>query len=159
MITSTSDLSQYPAVLAIDLGQHFGYAYIADRMIWSSSVALKTKNRELAFADWIKNAIELNRPSAVIFEDVKRHMSTAAAHAYGGYRAIMFAECQRAGIETVGVGVKVIKMHITGNGNAPKNEMIAAVNRRGFTSVTDDNEADALCILITALETRLVEKV
>lgn len=158
MITSTSDLSKYPDVLAIDLGQHFGYAALSSYLIYSNHAKLGRDNRELEFSKRIKLMLSTFQPSVVVYEDVKRHMSTAAAHAYGGYRAIMFAECQRVGIETVGVGVKIIKKHMTGNGNASKNEMIAAVNRRGFTSVTDDNEADALCILITALETGIVEK-
>ena len=40
----------------------------------------------------------------------------------------------------------------TGKGNANKDAMIAAARARGFTP-TDDNEADAIAILLWAIET------
>jgi Holliday junction resolvasome RuvABC endonuclease subunit len=83
-------------------------------------------------------------------------MSTAAAHAFGGYRAILWQVCQIQEIESVGVGVGEWKKHITGKGNAPKNDVIAAIKKRGYP-VTDDNEADAIGILLYALETGVVE--
>jgi Holliday junction resolvasome RuvABC endonuclease subunit len=39
-----------------------------------------------------------------------------------------------------------IKRHITGKGNATKEEVIAAVRAKGFSPV-DDNDADALALL------------
>ena len=41
----------------------------------------------------------------------------------------------------------------TGKGNADKQAMIAAVRERGFEPA-DDNEADAIAILLWALETK-----
>ncbi len=49
--------------------------------------------------------------------------------------------------------VSTIKRHVTGKGNADKAAMIAAVKARGFNPV-DDNEADALAILLWATETQ-----
>ena len=46
-----------------------------------------------------------------------------------------------------------MKRHATGKGNAGKQAMIAAARARGFHP-TDDNEADAIAILLWALETR-----
>ena len=46
-----------------------------------------------------------------------------------------------------------IKLHVTGKGNADKQAMMAAVRARGFRPA-DDNEADALAILLWALDTR-----
>ena len=51
-----------------------------------------------------------------------------------------------------GVPVGTIKRHITGKGNADKQEVIAAVRERGF-SPADDNEADAIALLLWAIET------
>ena len=53
----------------------------------------------------------------------------------------------------IGVPVGTIKRHATGKGNADKAAMVAAVRARGF-SPADDNEADAIAILLWALETR-----
>ena len=51
-----------------------------------------------------------------------------------------------------GVPVGTIKRLITGKGNADKAAVIAAVRARGF-SPADDNEADAIAILLWAIET------
>ena len=48
--------------------------------------------------------------------------------------------------------VGTIKRFATGKGNADKAAMIAAVRGRGFEPA-DDNEADAIAILLWALET------
>ena len=46
-----------------------------------------------------------------------------------------------------------IKRFATGKGNTNKDAMIAATRARGF-SPADDNEADAIAILLWALETK-----
>jgi Holliday junction resolvasome RuvABC endonuclease subunit len=50
------------------------------------------------------------------------------------------------------VPVGTIKRFATGKGNADKSEVIAALRARGFEPA-DDNEADAIAILLWALET------
>ena len=52
-----------------------------------------------------------------------------------------------------GVPVGTIKRFISGKGNADKQAVIAAVRARGFNPA-DDNEADALAILLWAMETQ-----
>jgi crossover junction endodeoxyribonuclease RuvC len=52
-----------------------------------------------------------------------------------------------------GVPVGTIKRHITGKGNATKEEVIAAVRAKGFSPV-DDNDADALALLDWAIANR-----
>ena len=49
-----------------------------------------------------------------------------------------------------GVPVGTIKKHATGQGNAGKAAMVAAMQAKGYP-VTDDNEADALALLHWAL--------
>ena len=56
------------------------------------------------------------------------------------------------GIAYQGVPVGTIKRFIAGKGNADKQAVIAAVRARGF-SPADDNEADAIAILLWAIET------
>ena len=57
------------------------------------------------------------------------------------------------GVPYQGVPVGTIKRHATGKGNANKEAMMAVARSRGF-SPADDNEADAIAILLWALETR-----
>ena len=80
------------------------------------------------------------------FEEVRRHVSTDAAHAYGGFLATLTSWCEHHQIPYQGVPVGTIKKHATGKGNASKDEMITAMRRLGHVP-TDDNEADALAIL------------
>ena len=53
-------------------------------------------------------------------------------------------------VESVQSGT--IKRHATGKGNADKDAMIAAARARGF-SPADDNEADAIALLLWAIAT------
>src|SRR4029078_2415372 len=90
--------------------------------------------------------------SAIYFEEVRRHAGTDAAHIYGGLLATLTAWCEQRRIAYQGVPVGTIKRFIAGKGNADKAAVIAAVRARGF-SPADDNEADAIAILLWAMET------
>jgi hypothetical protein len=129
---------------------------------------LATNTRENLFFEWMQFALCTHKPDAVVYEDIKRSPGAAQAHSFGGYRAIMNLVCQRAQIETVGVGVGEWKKHLCGKGygncKKPKKsdtfeyQPIVALRERGY-HVTDDNEADAIGILLYALECGVVEKV
>jgi Holliday junction resolvasome RuvABC endonuclease subunit len=89
----------------------------------------------------------------VYFEEVRRHVGVDAAHAYGGFLAHLTAWCEHHQIPYQGVPVGTIKKHATGKGNAVKAAMMAAVRAKGFLPV-DDNEADALALLLWAMATQ-----
>lgn len=110
--------------------------------------------RYLRFRGWL-DGITGNAAgvAAVYFEEVRRHVGTDAAHLYGGFLATLTAWCEEHGIPYQGVPVGTIKRHVTGKGNADKAAVIEAVRARGF-SPADDNEADAISILLWAIETR-----
>jgi Holliday junction resolvasome RuvABC endonuclease subunit len=57
------------------------------------------------------------------------------------------------GVPYEGIPVGTIKRHVTGLGNAPKASVVAAVRDRGFAPENDD-EADALALLLWATETK-----
>ena len=59
--------------------------------------------------------------------------------------------CDKMRIPCRGINVTSIKKFITGKGNANKEEMIKAMNEQGF-KVEDDNEADALGVLLSFLD-------
>ena len=62
------------------------------------------------------------------------------------------AWCEDRSIPYGGVPVGTWKRHACGKGNASKDEVLAAMRERGFEPA-DDNEADAISILLWALET------
>lgn len=147
------------ALLALDLGTTTGWAVRNTRgRIISGTAEFKPHRfegggmRYLRFSQWLgdilKTVPEIN---AVYFEEVRRHVGTDAAHAYGGFLATLTAWCEEHGMPYQGVPVGTIKHFVTGKGNADKATVMAAIRSRGFL-VKDDNEADAIAILLWAIE-------
>lgn len=141
--------------LAIDLGTRTGWATQDDDDIQSGYEDFKVARgsgggmRFVQFRKWLNTLV---KPDQVVYEMVMRHVGTDAAHVYGGFLAIMTAWCEEHGIPYYGIGVTYIKKQWTGKGNAKKEDMIAETQRRGY-AITDNNEADAIAILMVGLET------
>ncbi|CAH2606192.1 Phage related protein (plasmid) [Rhodovastum atsumiense] len=142
------------AVLALDLGTSTGWALrTPDGLITSGTQSLRGGRfegggmRYLRFRAWLSEVEALSGGlRQVAFEEVRRHMSTDAAHVYGGLLATLTAWCEERGIPYAGVPVQTIKIHAAGSGNASKDAVIAAVRAAGHEP-GDDNEADALALL------------
>lgn len=157
---SAHDRDGRPTILALDLGTTTGWAIRGfDGLITSGTVSFKPSRydgggmRYLRFTNWLTEIDRLSGPIETIwFEAVRRHVGTDAAHVYGGLMATLETWAELRGVPYQGVPVGTIKRHATGKGNAPKEAMIAAARARGF-GPADDNEADAIAILIWALET------
>ena len=148
-------------LLALDLGTTTGWAMAPpDGGIVSGTVSFRPSRydgggmRYLRFRTWLDSIGEdADRIAAVYYEEVRRHLSTDAAHVHGGLLATLTAWCEQRAIAYQGVPVGTIKRHVTGKGNADKAAVVAAIRARGFNP-TDDNEADALAILLWATETQ-----
>jgi hypothetical protein len=148
------------AVLALDLGTTTGWALRApDGLITSGTASFRPGRfdgggmRYLRFQNWLGEIDRLSGPIAAIwFEEVRRHAGTDASHVYGGLMATLTAWAELRGVAYAGVPVGAIKCHAAGRGNADKPAMIAAVTARGFKPA-DDNEADAIALLLWAIET------
>ena len=147
-------------VLALDLGTTTGWAIRGyDGLITTGTAGFKPGRyddggmRYLRFTNWLTELDRLSGPiSAIWYEEVRRHAGTDAAHVYGGLMASLTSWGELRGVPYDGVPVGTIKRHATGHGNAPKEAMIAATRARGY-SPADDNEADAIAILLWAIET------
>ena len=148
-------------ILALDLGTTTGWALRSfDGLISSGTASFKPGRfdgggmRYLRFTNWITDMDQLAGPiEAIWFEEVRRHIGTDAAHVYGGLMATLTSWAELRGVPYEGVPVGTIKKHATGKGNANKDAMIAAARARGF-SPADDNEADAIALLLWAIETQ-----
>ena len=156
------DLPQRPAsshdiVLALDLGTTTGWALRGQfGGITSGTVTFKPTRFEgggmrfLRFRAWLAEVSALSGGVArIVFEEVRAHAGTDAAHIYGGFLAHLTAWSEEHEVPYQGVPVGTIKAFATGKGNANKATMIAAVEARGFRPV-DDNEADAIALLLWA---------
>lgn len=145
-------------ILALDLGTNTGWALHApDGGNCSGVQQFKPQRfegggmRYLRFKRWLTEVKGPEGLDSVYFEEVRRHMSTDAAHCYGGFMAVLTAWCEHHQIPYQGVPVGTIKKFATGNGAASKGMMVEAARQRGHDAVTDDNEADALCLLHWAI--------
>jgi Holliday junction resolvasome RuvABC endonuclease subunit len=110
--------------------------------------------RYLRFARWLAELDTLSGGlGRVVFEEVRRHAGTDAAHIYGGFLAHLAAWCESRSVAYEGVPVGTIKRFATGKGNADKAAVIAAIQALGFRPA-DDNEADALALLLWATSSK-----
>lgn len=146
------------SILALDLGTTTGWAiYSTDGTITSGTETFKPGRFEgggmrfLRFKRWLYElSASESMLTAVYFEEVRRHVGVDAAHAYGGFMAHLTAWCEHHNIPYQGVPVGTIKKHATGKGNSGKYEMMKAARAAGHF-VKDDNEADALHLLMYAI--------
>lgn len=148
-----------PVVLALDLGTTTGWALRGqDGGIISGTMTFRPSRfegggmRYLRFRGWLGELAMLTGGLArIAFEEVRAHAGTDAAHIYGGFLGHLSAWCEERGIAYEGVPVATIKRFATGRGNADKVAMIAAMQARGFAPA-DDNEADAIALLLWATD-------
>jgi hypothetical protein len=147
------------AVLALDLGTTTGWALRGQHGgITSGTMTFRPSRFEgggmrfLRFRGWLAEVAALSGGVArVVFEEVRAHAGTDAAHLYGGFLAHLSAWCEERSIAYQGVPVATIKRYATGKGNADKAKMVAAIQARGFAPA-DDNEADAIALLLWATD-------
>jgi len=152
-------------ILALDLGTTTGWALRgSDGHITSGPESFRPQRFEgggmrfLRFKRWLTEIKQsCDEIDCLHFEEVRRHVSTDAAHAYGGFLATLTAWCEHHQIPYQGVPVGTIKKHATGKGNASKDEMVATARARGHAPA-DDNEADALALLHWAIEQHVLER-
>jgi Holliday junction resolvasome RuvABC endonuclease subunit len=149
------------AIVALDLGTTTGWALRDGAgLITSGTLSFRPSRydgggmRYLRFRSWLDGLVAQAGPIGTVhFEEVRRHIGTDAAHVFGGLLATLSAWCEQRDIAYQGVPVGTIKRFIAGKGNADKDAVVAAVRARGF-SPGDDNEADAIAILLWAIETQ-----
>jgi len=144
-------------VLALDPGTVTGWALHDGHTITSGMQSFRPGRfegggmRYLRFRRWLDELHALSAIGALYFEEVRRHIGVDAAHAYGGFLATLTAWCEQHSIPYQGVPVGTIKRHVTSRGNADKAAMIAAIREKGYQPA-DDNEADAIALLLWAIQ-------
>lgn len=142
-------------ILALDLGTNTGWAMRTDEGSIVSGVECFKPDRYsgggmrfLRFKRWLTE-MKQSGVSEIYFEEVRRHLGVSAAHVYGGFMGILTAWCEHHEIPYAGVPVATIKKSACGRGNADKPAMVAEAKRLGY-DVSDDNEADAIHLLLYA---------
>lgn len=159
-------------VLGVDLGTRLGWSVLSDvgasaRGVHLSSGTLDlsprkgdtTGRRYYLARQHLRRLIHQHRPCHVGYELVRFHGSrgrsadgsarqldgTAAAHVYGGLRAVLTELCYGLAIPVMEHEVGHLKQFATGKGNAAKPAMIAAAAAAWpDVELIDDNHADAM---------------
>lgn len=139
-------------VLALDLGTTTGWCMgdRADALV-SGVMNLKpgrfdsASMRFIRFRKQLGELCGVQKPDVIVFEEVRRHAGTDAAHVYGGLMAMLQTFATDEGIPYEAVPVGTIKKFATGKGNADKAAMLDAARRWGHRPA-DDNEADAIAL-------------
>lgn len=150
-------------VLALDLGTKTGWAFgsaldpsvvISGWQDFSPGKFSGGGMRYLKFENWLGEIVAKSHATEVVYEGVRRHVGTDAAHVYGGLMATLTKFCEKAALPYAALPVQTIKKWATGKGNAPKAAMVAAVHSWGYTDVTSEDQADAIAILHCWVSTR-----
>jgi hypothetical protein len=138
-------------LLALDLGTKTGWATYDGENTLHGMQELKTDRfsgggmRFLKFKKWLS---ELPTTTQIVYEEVRRHRGTDAAHVYGGLQAILTSWAEERAIPYAAVPVGTIKRYWTKKGNASKDLMLTiGQTKKGYPNVKDDNEMDAIALL------------
>ncbi|TXH18818.1 MAG: hypothetical protein E6R03_01535 [Hyphomicrobiaceae bacterium] len=144
------------SLLALDLGRFLGYARIIGGQVISGHVDFAPQKqrqfegggmRYLRFRQWLNKMHAMHAVDEVIYEEVRRHKATAAAHAYGAYQSTLSSWCEEQGVPYSSVLPQAIKLFATGKAHAGKDLMIAAAYTQFGVDTNNDNEADAVALL------------
>jgi len=148
-------------ILALDLGTQCGYALRDGDRVVSGSKSFHVKQlqhpgaRFAKFRAWLTK-MKAERPeiSHVVYEVVMGHGpgQVFAAHAFGGFQAVLQEFCYYNSMTFEHFGVSTIKKQFAGSGRAQKCDVIAQCRALGFLPA-DDNEADAIALLHVATKT------
>ena len=140
-------------ILALDIATVTGWASNGFSGIWNLKPA---RDESAGFAllrliSKLKEAIDLTSANIIVFErPAGRHKSSIISQAEKHGTVKLF--CEENNIPYRAYSAKEIKEFITNNGNAPKQAVIDAVNKKYNLSITNDNEADAIALYHLAVE-------
>lgn len=148
-------------IAAFDLGGACGWAtQIGSELShgwWKLTTASKKDTPGTRFSRFRHNITDmLERFTDItntlfVYENVCGHRGVKAAHAYGGYRAILLDVLEERGVcgNCYPVNVGEIKRYATSNWKESKEGMIGALETLNI-HVKSDDEADAIWLLLYA---------
>ena len=143
-------------IVALDLATKTGWACVIDGKVSSGVQVFDLKRGEspgmrfLRLRAWLNEMMELSGKVDVVVFEQAHHRGGAATQLCVGMATEVMAWAAKIGAETMPVHTGTLKKFATGTGNAGKPEMIEAAKKMGHAP-TDDNEADACCLLEYAM--------
>lgn len=147
-------------ILALDLGTKCGWTLLSapnNHMIagtWDLTPGRHESRsmRFIHFRRFLHQIKEAAPVDLVVYEEVRRHLGTDAAHAYGGFLAVLQMWCDENDIPYSGIPVQQIKKKASGKGNCGKEVMLEKAKEQWPDFEGDDNEADARFLSLCAVD-------
>lgn len=153
-------------ILALDVGQHLGWALgrvtgnageppAAVLLSSSSGVhdfaweGMTHGRRFYLFTEWLVARLEKGTVDVVVYE-LANQRGGAATRMLLGMRTVIELEAFRAGADCLSVHLTALKKFATDDARAGKDAMVARARKLSGRPITDDNEADAVCLLAYA---------
>jgi len=152
-------------ILALDPGSKTGWAYRAplpakpfpwddgELVVVNSGTALFERKRGASagmrfvlFTAWLTQTLDAVKPDVVVYE-MAHHRGGAATEILVGFTTRIQEECERRGIEYLGVHTGTMKKEVLGSGRAEKSDSIKFAEKYLGRKVGGDDEADAVCLL------------
>jgi Holliday junction resolvasome RuvABC endonuclease subunit len=144
-------------ILALDLATKTGWAFRQNGLIVSGVQDFSLRRgdspgmRYVYFNAWLNQLWQKLNPQVIFYE--QPHMRGGhATEVLAGLVAHLQALCARAEIEHTAVHTGTLKKFATGSGRGDKSGMIAKARKELMREPIDDNEADAVCLLLYAEE-------
>ena len=142
-------------ILALDLGTKCGWAKTHPDRVLSGSLNLGATSigeRTLNFGDWLTGNLDgLLGVDCCYYEAPHAHSGASRDIIYG-LQGVLLAECVRRGIDSHRVAANTLKKWATGDGRCGKLAMVERACQIAGRTITDLDEADAICLLGLALE-------
>lgn len=148
-------------ILALDMATKCGWALQSERLTTTDTVVSGVAqfgkrardgdgDRLLRFFTWLSGiAAYYGTPSRVVYEQAHGgYRGRQAQHLAAQYEAVLLLWCARADVQVSGVSQNTLKKLAGGHAWVEKSAVIAAVRSLGFKP-QDDNEADAIALLLT----------
>lgn len=139
-------------VLALDLGTSCGWAMSDAGVLVSGTQHLPSDSighRMLYFGEWLNPMLVGCR--TVWYEAPHAHSGASRDIVYG-LQGVLLGECVRVGADARRVAANTLKKWTTGNGACGKLAMVERASAIARRTITDHNEADAVCLLAMALD-------
>lgn len=144
-------------VIGLDLADKLGISVIdrvSERLLFSDSITLHrgdTQKRLLRLREYLLEIINRFNPVEIAIEDIflPARTSPRTPIALGELRGIARLCAAEKDIPVFFYPPRKVKMAITGNGNASKDDVVFSIESEFKVKVKDHNEADAISIAWT----------
>lgn len=155
-----------PLTLGLDLGTFCGWALLGpdgarvDSGAWECHTRIIARRglrggpvqRLLLLQAYLDEVARDGRVTVCAYEEVRRHTGTTASHVWGALEAVVLLAAHRHGWTVAQVGVGQAKRRLTGHGGSGKWSMVRAAMARWDMRDCGEDEADALAVALTAVQ-------